>query len=162
VEDVLREELRARGLDLERHRKKRFAERGFDRAAKASRPRALLVGEALGIDPVTGEGIAQAIQYGATAGAYLARKLRSKDLGFQDWDREIRRGAVGRDLLVRSWAVDLAYGPRRSGIERFLVDTPDFLRVGLEHFAGRSWSKKAVGKAAAGAARAFFSTLVSR
>src|SRR5207244_591408 len=58
IQDVLAEELRTRGLDISKFRKKRYAERGFHRAAPIAVRRVLLVGEAAGIDPVTGEGIA--------------------------------------------------------------------------------------------------------
>ena len=46
---------------------------------------------------------------------------------------------------------ELAYGERRPGIERFLVDTPDFLRIGLQHFGGARWSKRAFARAAGSA-----------
>src|SRR4029078_894282 len=65
--------LRDRGLPLHKYRLKQFAERGFEPGAAIARTRVLLVGEAAGIDIATGEGIAQAIEYGQVAGPYLAR-----------------------------------------------------------------------------------------
>jgi flavin-dependent dehydrogenase len=126
IEAVLSEELARRGLSLGAHRKKRYAERGFHASGAMARGRVLLVGEAAGIDPVTGEGIAQAIQYGQAAGPYLARKLSEGDLQFADWPRAIRRASIGRDLLVRSAALRLAYGTWRPTVERFLIETPHF------------------------------------
>src|SRR5262245_63760396 len=38
----------------------------------------------------TGEGIGQAIEYGAVAGSYLARALADDRLGFADWRRTVR------------------------------------------------------------------------
>ena len=64
--------LRERGLRLADYKLKQFAERGFEPGAEIAKPRVLLVGEAAGIDIATGEGIAQAIEYGALAGPYLA------------------------------------------------------------------------------------------
>ncbi len=152
VQALLEDELSSRGLRLSSYTKKRYAERGFEPHAPVSRHRVVLVGEAAGIDPITGEGIAQALHYGATAGRYLARKLAgADDAALEDWPREIRRNHVGRDLLVRSLGVGLFYGPRRPTIERFLLDTPDFVRVGLQHFAGKRWSRGAIARAAAGA-----------
>lgn len=144
IDDVLRTELARRGLDVARYRKKRYAERGYHAPLSLSARRVLLVGEAAGIDPVTGEGIAQAVQYGSTAGEYLAQKLRTKDFFFDDWHRAIRGSSVGRDLLVRSSLVELAYGRYRSDIERFILSTPEFLRVGLQHFSGQPWTKRDV------------------
>jgi len=149
IEQVLAEELEARGLELRRYRKKRYAERGFHGRGPGASRRVLLAGEAFGIDPVTGEGIAQAIQFGAAAGAYLARKIRARDFFFYDWERFVRSTSVGRDLVVRSSLVNLAYGAHRAKVERFLVDSPEFLEVGLQHFAGHPWSKRAVGRSLA-------------
>lgn len=143
IEHVLAEELGARGLDLGVLRKKRYAERGFDPAGVVSRPGVLLVGEAAGIDPVTGEGIAQAIQYGACAGRYVAERLARGDCTFGDWARAIRHDSIGRDLLVREAGAPVFYGPIRPHIEDFLLRSPEFLRVGLRHFAGTPWGVRA-------------------
>lgn len=152
IQAVLAEELKARGLDLANYRQKRFAERGFEPHRPISAVGALLVGEAAGIDPISGEGIAQAIQYGATAGGYLARKLELREYGFADWRSAVLGSSVGRDLRVRTAGVDLFYGPRRATIEEFVLRYPDFLQVGMRHFGGKSWGRGAVLGAARGAA----------
>jgi flavin-dependent dehydrogenase len=151
LDEVLSAALSARGLRLSDYKKKRYAERGFHRKGRVSAPRVLLVGEAAGIDPVTGEGIAQAIQYGARAGEYLSKKLREGDVRFDDWAKSVRGASIGRDLWVRSTLARAAYGKNRPVIERYLLDTPEFLRVGLQHFGGRKWSKRAVTNSAVGA-----------
>lgn len=147
IQGVLASELEKRGLDLAHCRKKRFAEHGFDWHEPVARPRALLVGEAAGIDPLTGEGIAQAVQYGATAGRYLARRLESGELAFADWAKTVRSSKVGRDLLARTAGTALFYGAPRPALERYVLDTPEFVRVGLQHFAGKSWSRAALVRA---------------
>ncbi len=152
IQAVLAEELRRRGLALSSYRQKRFAERGFEPHRALSRVGALLVGEAAGIDPISGEGIAQAIQYGATAGAYLGLKLEHQELGFGDWRSEVLASSVGRDLRVRGAGVELFYGPWRSTIEDFVLRHPDFLQVGMRHFGGKPWGRSALlsaGRAAA-------------
>ena len=87
---MLAERLRERGLSIDRYRLKRFAERGFELHVPYAAPRALLVGEAAGIDGLTGEGIPQAIEYGAVAGAYLADKIGQGDFSFGDWSSVVR------------------------------------------------------------------------
>lgn len=155
IDTVLGEDLARRGLDARSYRKKRYAERGFQPGAPLSVRRALLVGEAAGIDPVTGEGIAQAIQYGAVAGEYLARKIPARDLFFDDWPRAVQGTHVGRDLLIRSTLVDVAYGRFRSPVERFVLETPEFLSSGLCYFGGKPWSKMDLARTAfRGAVRA--------
>ena len=57
IQAVLAAELELRGLDLRKLKKKRYAELTFDPHIPVSRAHVLLVGEAAGIDPVTGEGI---------------------------------------------------------------------------------------------------------
>jgi flavin-dependent dehydrogenase len=153
IQDVLARELGARGLDLGGYRKKRFAERGFELHVPFARPRVLLVGEAAGIDPVTGEGIAQAIEYGAFAGRYLAEKIGRADLEFEDWGTRLARSSVGRDLLTRLRGLHLFHGPAtRSNVERYLETTPEFVRIGLQHFGGLPWSSTSAVRAAVRAA----------
>jgi menaquinone-9 beta-reductase len=153
IQSILAAELDARGLELSRYKKKRYAERGFDLHAPLSRPRVLLIGEAAGIDPVTGEGIAQAVQYGAVAGSYLARKLRARDLTFGDWRDEVMTTMIGHDLAVRTLGVEAFYGAHRPHVERFLLDTPEFVRLGIQHFAGKRWAVSTIASATSGAAR---------
>jgi flavin-dependent dehydrogenase len=115
---------------------KRFAERGLTLSEPTAAPRVLLVGEAAGIDPVLGEGIAQAIQYGAAAGRYLARRLATGDLAFADWRRELSRTRLGIDLLVRSSVPNLFYGPTRPAFERWVTGSTRLASAGMRYFAG--------------------------
>jgi hypothetical protein len=93
------EYLAARGLPPDAYPLKQFAEQGFAPGAEIARPRVLLAGEAAGIDIATGEGIGQAIEYGAVAGPYLARALAVDDLAFTDWRRTVDHHHLG--LAVR-------------------------------------------------------------
>ncbi len=128
--------LAARGLDLTRYRVKQFAERGFEPGAELARPRVLLVGEAAGIDIATGEGIGQAIEYGAVAGRYLARALGDDDLGFRDWRTAIARHHLGLQLRIRHAAYRVFYGRGRKTLERMLPRLTALIRAGVQDFAG--------------------------
>jgi flavin-dependent dehydrogenase len=128
--------LAARGLDLARYRVKQFAERGFEPGAELSRPRVLLVGEAAGIDIATGEGIGQAIEYGALAGRYLGRALAGDRLGFGNWRRVVDRHHLGLQLRIRHAAHRAFYGPRRATVERMLPRLTRLMRAGVQDFAG--------------------------
>ncbi len=129
--------LAAAGIGRDAHGKiKRFSERGLSLHEPMARPRALLVGEAAGIDPVLGEGIAQAIFYGATAGPYLARCLDRDDLGFRDWPLELRRSRVGVDLRLRTAFLPWLYGGRRPIVERWVSGSRDLALAGMRYFAG--------------------------
>jgi hypothetical protein len=148
VQEVLAERLAARGLDIRRYRVKRFAERGFERHTPFASQRVMLVGEAAGIDGLTGEGIAQAIGYGAFAGPYLAEKLATGDFAFGDFARRLSASRVGFELRVRARTIPYYFGPHRALIERFVLRTPDFFAMGLEHFAGRKLSRARLAKSA--------------
>jgi menaquinone-9 beta-reductase len=141
VHAILRDRLASRGLDIGRYRIKRYAERGFERHAPYAAERVMLVGEAAGIDGLTGEGIAQAVMYGAFAGAYLAEKWAQRDFAFGDFRARLERSPVGFELGVRGRAIPHYFGAHRALIERFVLRTPDFFAMGLEHFAGRRLSR---------------------
>ena len=136
--------LASRGLDLARYKLKQYAERGLEPGAELSRPRVLLVGEAAGIDIATGEGIAQAIEYGVLAGPYLARALERDDLGFFDWRHVIDHRHLGKQLAIRHACYRLFYGQRRPLVERLLPRMSAFIEVGLQDFAGTPLSKLAL------------------
>lgn len=136
--DVLRAHLARLGMDLGAYRVKRFSERGFEPGRALSRPGAILVGEAAGIDPMLGEGIAQAIDYGALAGRYLAEKLASNRLRFEDWSLRVALSILGADLRFRAELVPRFFGSAlRDKIEREVVSDPVFLRAGMKYFGGK-------------------------
>jgi flavin-dependent dehydrogenase len=149
VRDWLAAYLADRGLDLARYRLKQFAERGFEPGAEIARPRVLLVGEAAGIDIATGEGIGQAIEYGAVAGPYLARALAEGDLGFADWRRTVERHHLGWQLGIRHGCYRAFYGRRRPTIERLMPRLTALFRLGVQDFAGVPMSKLAMVQGAA-------------
>jgi flavin-dependent dehydrogenase len=147
VSALLAARLRAQGIDPAGCKNKRYAERGYEPTTCVARGALMLVGEAAGIDPVTGEGIAQAIEYGALAGRFLARRLTSDDglPSVAGWQDEVAASRLARDLRIRTRFVRLFYGPARPRVERFLTETPDALFVGSQHFAAQpyDWLKLA-------------------
>jgi flavin-dependent dehydrogenase len=157
---LLADRLRAIGVDPGACKNKRYAERGFDPAAVLARGPAMVAGEAAGIDGLTGEGIAQAIEYGVLAGRFLAARLGSDSgrgaLALDGWNRVVARSRLARDLRIRRRVLELYRGPRRADLERFLFDCPDGLAVGAVHFAGmpQDWATvgEVVGRGAAFAA----------
>ena len=128
--------LERQGIDPGGLRFKRFAERGLALHEPCARPRALLVGEAAGIDPALGEGIAQAILYGAVAGPYLARCLSGGDLSFRSWPRMLARSRVGVDLRLRARATPWLYDRARADSERWAARSRDLTLTGVRYFAG--------------------------
>ena len=114
----------------------------------------MLAGEAAGIDPVTGEGIAQAIEFGVMAGRFLARVLAGAGaVSLEGWQRDVDASRLARDLRIRTRLMGLYYGPSRAEVEGFLAESPDALFVGCQHFAAQpyDWLKvsEVVGRGAA-------------
>ncbi len=136
-----------KGMDAGAYRLKHFAERGFEPDSPMSKPRVLLVGEAAGIDIATGEGIAQAIQYGRAAGPYLARAFDRGDFGFHDWLSHVCSRRLGWQLRQRLWFYERFYGRERDLMERLALGTPSGLRLGIAQFAGKSLSPAALTRA---------------
>jgi len=136
--------LAGRGLDIADYRLKQFAEQGYSPGAAISAPRILLVGEAAGIDIATGEGIGQAIEYGAIAGPYLARACARDDLGFADWLATVEHHHLGRQLAIRYGCYRAFYGRRRPTVERLLPRLPSLFKVGVQDFAGLPLGKLAL------------------
>ncbi|WP_394844339.1 NAD(P)/FAD-dependent oxidoreductase [Pendulispora brunnea] len=130
------------GLDLSRYRQKRFAERGYDPDLPLATRHMMLVGEAAGIDPVTGEGIAQAIEYGALAGPFVADVLAGRAL-LTNWTHVVRRSRLGWDLRKRTRMLPLFFGDLRAPAERFIVGSQGSpLRTGIRHFAAHRHSPR--------------------
>jgi flavin-dependent dehydrogenase len=136
IRALLAERLARMGLDLAKCRIKRFAERGYEPVVRLTDGVRMLVGEAAGIDPVTGEGIAQAIEYGALAGRFLAGWYE-RGVPLSLWERAVKRSRLAIDLAIRSRATRLFYGASRAGTEDFLLRSPDALHVGCQHFAAQ-------------------------
>lgn len=141
--------LAARGLDVARYRIKQFAERGFEPGADISKRRVLLVGEAAGIDIATGEGIGQAIEYGAVAGPYLARALDRDRLDFSDWRHRVEGHHLGWQFRIRHLCYRWFYGPKRPTVERVMPQLPALFRIAVQDFAGVPLSKLALARGAA-------------
>jgi flavin-dependent dehydrogenase len=149
--------LASRGLDVQRYKLRQFAERGFEPGAEISRPRVLLAGEAAGIDIATGEGIAQAIEYGSLAGPYLASAIARGDFGFSDWARTVGKRHLGKQLRVRHALYRMFYGERRDMVERVMPKISALFKVGVRDFAGKPLSKLQLAHGAAQALAAFVS-----
>jgi flavin-dependent dehydrogenase len=141
--------LEARGMAAAELRLKHYAERGFEPGAAIARPRVILVGEAAGIDIATGEGIAQAIEYGAVAGPYLARALTGGALDFRDWRGVVDRAHVGWQLWVRHACYRAFFSPGRARLERMVPSLRAMLGVGVKDFAGAPQSVTGVMRGAA-------------
>ena len=73
----------------------------------------LTVGDAAGIDGLTGEGIAVAMEHAIIAGDWIDRGLGDRQLGFRGYRRALRRAVVGRELALDRHLARMLYDSRR-------------------------------------------------
>jgi len=107
----LTEILRRRGLDAEGVRRKAFPIRHFNPSERFARPRMLLVGDALGSDPLFSEGISQGLEMGRLAAEAIVDAFQRNDLSFSRYTGDIRHSRVGKELAAYSRAARFFYGP---------------------------------------------------
>jgi len=137
LKEPLRRALAARGIDLDACHLQGHLERELDLTDPLARPRVLLAGEAAGIDPTLGEGIAQAIDYGEVVARELTRAQRTGDWSFRGYRRRLLRSRLGQELVGTRHLADRLYGPRgRRYLDLFLT-SPRINRLGARFLAGR-------------------------
>jgi flavin-dependent dehydrogenase len=88
-----------------------FPIRWYGRGARISAPDVLLAGDAAGVDPLMGEGISFAFEYGRRAAAAVVRANSSGDFAFMDYHREVASSWMGTKLRRLGVAARLFYGP---------------------------------------------------
>jgi flavin-dependent dehydrogenase len=90
---------------------------GYRRSRRVAAPHLCLVGDACGIDALTGEGIAVALEQALVAGRELARALDCGDFRLRGYRRALARATVGRELALDRVLARLLY---RGRAERWL------------------------------------------
>lgn len=104
--------LEERGVSPEAFRWKGYPVRAFDPRIPTAAPRVLLVGDAAGIDPLMGEGIAQGFAYAELAADAILDARKRGDYRFNDYHRRILRSPLGRELRLTARTADYLYDPR--------------------------------------------------
>jgi len=74
-------------------------------------PHVLLVGDAAGVEPLMGEGISFALEYGRWAADEIVHARRGAGFAFDAAEERFRRGPVGRKLRRLGQAATMFYGP---------------------------------------------------
>jgi len=122
---------------------KAFPIRTYARGQVVAAPHALLVGDAAGCDPLMGEGISFALEYGRLAAeAILAAHARG-EWSFRAYARAVHRGALGRKLRRLSLGARLFYGPHRRLWFRLAAASPRAQAIGLGWYNGTGgWEER--------------------
>ena len=104
LKETLAEEMSRHGFDLGEFELKGHPIRWFDPRAEMSVPRVLLAGDAVGADPIFGEGISMALGYGAVAAHEIGEAFQRGDFSFDGYKRRVARSGLGQTLFVR-WVI---------------------------------------------------------
>ena len=84
----------------------------FDPSNDFARPHVLLAGDAAGVDPLCGEGIAFALGYGRVAARHIVKAFQSQDFSGKGYKEEIIQDSVTGELLMRFRLARIAYSIR--------------------------------------------------
>jgi len=137
LKDVLKRALAKRGVNPEDVTYKPFSERGYVHGSEISRHGVLLVGEAAGIDVVTGEGIAHAIVYARIAADVVARGLAKGSLHFEAYGALVRNSLMAKHLRQSSALAPYVYGESGARWADFLARRPEVVAACAEWYEGR-------------------------
>ena len=83
---------------------------GYDPQRPLAAPHVVLAGDAAGAEPLMGEGISFALEYGAFAAQAVLRALHTQDFTFGDYTQSITQSWMGKKLARLSFATKLFYG----------------------------------------------------
>ncbi|MFM8876162.1 MAG: NAD(P)/FAD-dependent oxidoreductase [Anaerolineae bacterium] len=105
----LAEEMSRQGFDLNQYEIKGHPIRWYSPENKASIPRVLLVGDAVGADAIFGEGISMALGYGNIAAREIAESFQRNEFSFSRYKRRLVRSGLGQTLFVRWLIAQIIY-----------------------------------------------------
>jgi len=104
LKETLAREMSRFGFDLSDYEIKGHPIRWFSLENQMSVPRVLLVGDAVGADPIFGEGISIALGYGAIAAREISESFQRGEFSFRRYKRRVVGSALGQTLIAR-WII---------------------------------------------------------
>jgi flavin-dependent dehydrogenase len=111
-------------------------------------PRALLVGDAAGVDPLMGEGISFALEYGELAAEAVVEARATGDWSFAGYPRTVHRGPIGRKLHRLGLGARLFYGRASSLMVRIASASARGQAIGLRWYYGvDGWDERSAASA---------------
>ncbi|MBL8076936.1 MAG: NAD(P)/FAD-dependent oxidoreductase [Anaerolineales bacterium] len=112
LKQPLADEMKRHGFDLNDYEIKGHPIRWYNPRNKASISRVILVGDAVGADPIFGEGISIALGYGVVAAQEIAESFRRNEFSFRGYKRRLVRSALGQTLFAR-WLITYIIYPMK-------------------------------------------------
>jgi hypothetical protein len=109
LREPLAQEMSRRGFNLEDYEIKGHPIRWFSPDNPMSLPRVLLVGDAVGADPIFGEGISMALGYGNLAARKIRDAVQHNDFSFRNYKKHVLLSPLGQTLLARWFIANIIY-----------------------------------------------------
>lgn len=112
LHEIFKKALSKRGVNLDEYKLKAHPKREFDPNGIFSAPNVLLVGDAAGIDPLVGEGVPEALEYGKIAANEIVESFEKDIFSFKNYKRKIFSSRLGKELKMYVIFSNMLYGPR--------------------------------------------------
>ena len=109
LNEPLAEEMKRHGFNLNDYEIKGHPIRWYSPRNKAAVPRVLLVGDAVGADPIFGEGISMALGYGVIAAQEIAESYQRGEFSFSRYKHRLVRSGLGQTLFARWFIAQIIY-----------------------------------------------------
>lgn len=107
---IIDSELRGAGMEPSEVKLMGHPERWFDSRARHSVPHVVLAGDSAGVEPLLGEGISHALEFGILAADAVLDAFRRNDFAFCDYGKTIARSGLGRRLWLKRTVARFCYG----------------------------------------------------
>ena len=139
---ILAEEMKNHGYNLDDYELKGHPIRWYAPSSRAAIPRVLLVGDALGVDALLGEGISPALGYGRIAAETILHAFEKNDFGFQGYHSGLLRSRLGGALWRRTFIAKLFYRFKSARLQSLIWRQFGWLAGILGVLFVTGWEKK--------------------
>ncbi len=132
---------------------KSFPIRWYGRGVRIAAPNVLLAGDAAGVDPLMGEGISYALEYGIRAAAAAQACFQARDFRqpAADYERQIDSSWMGKKLRRLELTTSLFYGRAWRLWFGIAANSPQAQEIGIRWYNGIDGWDKGSGWSALGA-----------
>ena len=142
LRQVLADEMKVHGYSLDDYELKGHPIRWYEPANTPAIPRVMLVGDALGVDALLGEGISPALGYGKIAAKEILRAFEKNDFSFQRYKGRLLRSRLGGALWRRTFIAKFFYRIKSARLQRIIWRRFGWLAGILGMIFVVGWEKK--------------------
>lgn len=142
LREVLDAEMAANGYDLDNFELKGHPIRWYEPANAPATDRIILVGDALGVDALLGEGISPALGYGRIAAQAIQHAFENNDFSFREYKARLARSRLGRALSRRTFFAKVLYLFNKARLQGVIWHRMGWLAGLIGVFFVVGWEKK--------------------